>query len=281
MKEKFSMLLINKSISIGWSYDQLLQSKSAIGFDLISTLHSILDSWEHDYRGTANNENTQELQDRYKGLVKEAYLAMYHDFHGLAVQLDLIQHLFENRKDGVRHKDFMYVSEIVEKYFANLRSIYDFMAKVLRLAVDQRYLGQINFDSLNSLIESVEKGKTDGKIPETIKESLLSIKGEFLHVRKLRDSIIHNGEQILIMTKEDGYYLGIWSEDEKKQVYVPLLTFLSERTIGMLNFGNDISEVIFKEFCEKYGDIPFTLVALEGVCIPTFLNILGILPDEE
>jgi len=275
------MLLINKSSSIGWSYDQLKVSKTALGFELISVLHSILDSWKTNFKGQVTNENTQELKSKYKGLVKEAYLAMYHDLHGLAVQIDMIQHLFVNRKNAVRHKDFLYVSEIVEKYFANLRSIYDFMAKVLRLAVKQRYLGQINFDSLNNLIESLEKGKTDGKIPEGLKESLLSIKGEFLYVRGMRDSIIHNGEQISIMTKDDGYYLSIWSEDEEKEVYVPLLNFLSERTIEMLNFGEQIGEVIFSEFCKEYGDIPFTLVALEGVCIPAFINFLGILPGDE
>lgn len=275
------MLLINKSSSIGWSYNQLKESKTALGFDLISVLHSILDSWETNRGGQIINENTQELKNKYKGLVKEAYLAMYHDFHGLAVQIDMIQHLFVNRKNAVRHKDFLYVSEIVEKYLSNLRSIYDFMAKVLRLAVKQRYFGQINFDSLNSLIESVEKRKTAGKIPEGLKESLLSIKDEFLYVRGMRDSIIHNGEQISIMPDDDGYYLRIWSEEKGKKVYVPLLNYLSERTIEMFNFGEKIGVVIFNEFCKEYGDIPFRLVALEGVRIPTFINFLGILPDDE
>lgn len=177
---------------------------------------------------------------------------MYHDLHGLAVHIDMIQYFFDNRRGGVRHKDFLYVSEIVEKYLANLRSIYDFMAKILRLAVQERHLGQINFDSLNSLIESVEKGKTDGKIPEGLKEALLSIRSEFHHVRDMRDSIIHNGEQISIMTKDDGYYIGIWSEEEKKDVYVSLLKFLSESTMKMLSFGEEIGELIFNEYCKKY-----------------------------
>src|SRR5690625_4298178 len=121
-------MLINKGSSENWSYEELKDSEDTLGFKLISVLRSIEQSWER-YEG----EN--QIKDKYKGLVKEASLALYHDLHGLAV---MIQHMFHSRNETTRHKDFLFVSEIVEKYFSNLRSIYDYMAKILRLSVNRR-----------------------------------------------------------------------------------------------------------------------------------------------
>lgn len=264
------MLLINKGNSIGWSYEELRVSKDALGINLISVLSSIEMSWDQN-----NNNGQKELSPKYKGLVKEAYNAMYHDIHGLAVQVDLLKFLFIHKGDLVRHKDFLFVSEIVEKYLTNLRSIYDFMAKVLRLSVEDRHLGQINFDSLNSLIESVEKEKTKGKISRELEELLISIKKEFHKVRNLRDSIVHNGEQITILTDEKGYLIEVLSEESNGKNTVYLMDFLSVRTKKMILFGEGIAEIVFKEYCKQYGDVTLFLVGLEGVCIPAFIEFLN------
>ncbi|MGR5863344.1 hypothetical protein ACT7CY_28220 [Bacillus pacificus] len=53
----------------------------------------------------------------------------------------------------------------------DIRSIYDFMAKILRLTVAPKFVGQLSFDSLNSLITSVEKGTTKDKLPESLEKN--------------------------------------------------------------------------------------------------------------
>lgn len=268
-----SVLIVNKGSSIGWSYEELEKSKTALGFDLVDVMKAILKSWDDEKSGV-------EINTKNKGLIKKAYLGMYHDFHGLAIQIDLIEHLFSNRKDSTLHKDFLYVSEVVENYFSNLRSIYDFMASLLRLAVKKRFWGQFNFDSLNSLIEAVSNGKTNGKFSDELNERLLTIKDEFIYVRGRRDSFIHNGEQVSVMTDEEGYHIEVSCESEQKKKIVPLLVYLSDRTNKMFNFGEKIAQIIFDEYCKEYGEVPLFLTALEGVCIPGFIKFLGVLPED-
>lgn len=150
---------------------------------------------------------------------------------------------------------------------------------LLRLAVKKRFWGQLNFDSLNSLIEAVLNEKTNGKFPDELNRQLLIIKDEFLYVRSRRDSIIHNGEQISVMTDENGYHIEVWRESEKK--IVPLFQYLSDRTKAMFTFGEVIAQIIFDEYSKEYGKVPLLLSALEGVCIPGFIKFLGVLPENQ
>lgn len=42
-------MLVNKGESVNWTYEALRESKSALGFRLISVLRSILNDWENPY----------------------------------------------------------------------------------------------------------------------------------------------------------------------------------------------------------------------------------------
>ncbi|MEE1131468.1 MAG: hypothetical protein UHX00_07625 [Caryophanon sp.] len=263
------MLLVNKGKSIGWNIDELKRSKENLGFNLITVMSSILRSWNED----GSNEA---ISEKDKGLINKAYLGLYHDFHGLAIQIDLIEHLHMNRKGSTIHKDCLYVSQVIENYFSNLRSIYDFMGSLLKLAVKKRLWGQFNFDSLNKLIEAVSNGKTVEKFPEKLNKQLLNIKDEFLYVRDRRDSIIHNGEIISVMTDESGYHIKSKCASSGKEEIVPLFDYLAERTNNMFKFGESIAQIIFDEYNNEYGEIELLIVALEGVCIPKFIEFLDI-----
>ena len=230
--------------------------------------------------GKIQGEN--QIKDKYKGLVKEASLALYHDLHGLAVMIDMIQYMFHSRNETIRHKDFLFVSEIVEKYFSNLRSIYDYMAKILRLSVNRRMVGQIPFDSMNDLIKHAENNKNKGKLPKKLSCFLLDIKEEFHAVRNIRDSIIHNGKIVGIMTDSSGYYLVLGDKVKPSNALdIPLLQYLSEITIKMLDFGETIGKYILDEYTSTYGRFPIKLVALEGVCIPAFIKFINCSPRQK
>ncbi|MCM3037520.1 hypothetical protein M3579_16280 [Bacillus pumilus] len=269
------MILINKGMSTGWSFEQLKSSKSALGFTILSVLHSIEKSWDGISGDTSDSKEIQELRPKYQGLVKEAFHAMYHDIHGLAVEIDLIKTLFENRKEIAPQKHFLYVTEAIEKYITNIRSIYDFMAKILRLAVEQGHIGQLSLDSFNSLVESIEKENTKDKLSEDLIKILSSAKESFKKARGLRDSIIHNGKEINVMTKDDGYYISLYIEKKRGySEYVPALSFLAEITNEMFIIGEEIGDLIFQEYSKRYGEFTFWRVALEGVCIPAFIEFL-------
>jgi hypothetical protein len=267
-------MLINKGSSIGWATEQLEKSREALGLTLISVLSSIRESWKIGQETEQGSPHA--ISPKIKGLIIEAYEAMYHDLHGLIIQVDMIKHFFDNKKGITRHKDFLYVTEVIEKYFANMRSIYDFMSKVLILSVDPKLFGQVSFDSLNSLITSVEKGKTKGKLTADLEKLLLEIKPSFHALRDIRDFIIHNGKQLKIMTGENEYLVENFIEKDKTDDYVPLLPYLSTITKEMLIFGDEIAHIIYEEYTKRYGEVPYFLVALEGVCIPSFIDFLGL-----
>jgi hypothetical protein len=159
----------------------------------------------------------------------------------------------------------MYVMEIIEKYFTNLRSIYDFISKILRLAVEERRIGQIPFDSINGLITFAESSpRAVQLIPEDLIILLKEIKSEFHLVRSIRDFIIHNGKQISLLTDKNGYKLGPFDNTGNLAGYSPgedrsyedLITYLADRTNRMLEFGEKVGIIIDREFRRHHGDFP-------------------------
>lgn len=268
------MMIVNKGMSIGWSYEDFEKDKSVLGVYLISVLDCILKPMQGD---------VYKLRPQYQGLVEEARIALAHDIHGLAILNDMLLFIFDKPSD-LQHKDFMYVMEIVEKYFMNLRSIYDFMSKVLRLAVEESNIGKMSFDSLNSLMAFTEKNtKANELLPEDLILLLASIKSEFNLIKSIRDFIIHSGKQISLLKDQDGYKLGPFNDDGilieflsgENGKYEYLIPYLSQRTENMLNFGEEIGRIIHREFIRMHGEFPFMLCALEGVCIPSFVKLLG------
>ncbi|MNO34248.1 hypothetical protein D3C76_242790 [compost metagenome] len=267
------MMVVNKGTSIGWSLEALKLDKDVLGLRLVSVLGCIL----HPIQG-----DVHKLRPQYQGLIEEARVALVHDIHGLAVLNDMLQYIFD-KPSGLQHKDFLYVMEIVEKYFTNMRSIYDFMSKVLRLAVEERDIGKVSFDSLNSLIAFAEtNAKAEQFLPEVLISLLTNIKAEFDLVRNIRDFIIHNGKQISLLKDDKGYLIGPFNDEGaliellpgENNKYEYLIPFLSQRTELMLKFGESIAEVIHVEFVRMHGEFPFMWCALEGVCIPSFVKLL-------
>jgi hypothetical protein len=269
------MLIVNKGTSIGWSAKDLEANDNVLGLFLVSVLDCIISPIQGDvYR----------LRPNYQGLVKEARTAMVHDIHGLAILNDMIQFTFEKHEE-LAHKDFLYVMELIEKYFTNLRSIYDFMSKVLRLAVEEGRIGQIPFDSLNDLISYAETNpRAASNLPEDLIDLLKGIKSEFHLVREIRDFIIHNGKQISLLSDDAGYRLGPFDSNGTITEYTPgeeriheeLLPYLAARTNRMFEFGETVGNIINREFRRLHGDFPLFLCALEGVCMPSFVRFLGL-----
>ncbi|MEK4115656.1 hypothetical protein NST44_05570 [Paenibacillus sp. FSL W8-0919] len=269
------MLIVNKGTSIGRSAEDLEADDSVLGLFLVSVLDCILSPLQGD---------VYMLRPNYQGLIKEARTAMVHDIHGLAIINDMIQFTFEKHGE-LPHKDFLYVMELIEKYFTNLRSIYDFMSKVLRLAVEEGRIGQIPFDSLNDLITYAETNpRAESYFPEDLISLLKNIKSEFQLVREIRDFIIHNGKQISLLSDDRGYRLGPFDSNGTLADYTPgkernheeLVPYLAERTNRMIEFGEEVGIIINREFRRLHGDFPLFLCALEGVCIPSFVKFLGL-----
>lgn len=269
------MFRVNKGTSRFWSAEALTASDEALGLLLLSVLDSIL----RPVHGEVHR-----LNDKYHGLVEEAHIALSNDIHGLAILQDMITFTYENKHQLLRHKDFLYSLELIEKYFTNLRSIYDFMSKVLRLSVEERRIGQIPFDSLNDMIAFSETKRGQECLSKQLVELLKGIKAEFHLIRNMRDFIVHHGKQITLLTDDNGYKLGPFDSTGNLAEFVPgeerkyeaLMPYLAERTQCMLSFGDEIGNIIFNEFQNQHGKFPFSYSAIEGECIPSFIRFLAL-----
>ncbi len=74
-----------------------------------------------------------------------------------------------------------------------------------------------------------------------------------------------------------GTYLGIFLKNlGESEDYIPVLPYLADITMEMLTFGEEIGNLIFHEYTKRHGAIPHVYVSLEGVCIPTFVEFLGL-----
>lgn len=270
------MVIINKGTSFGWEKDELEANDSVLGLSLISVLNSIVNPLKSTTKG---------LEPKYYGLVEEAKIALIHDIHGLSVLADMLKFTLERNED-LQHKNFLYVMELTEKYFTNIRSIYDFISKVLRLAVKKNVVGQISFDSMNGILKYAStNSRAKEYLPKDMINLLIEIKSEFLLVREIRDLIIHSGKEITILHDKDGYKFGPFNNSNRIAVdehgvgakYEELIPYLAERTNKMLIFGEDVAYIINREFRINYYEYPLYRYALEGVCIFSFNSFLGLI----
>jgi hypothetical protein len=271
-----SFLLVNKALLVGLTEHEVLTNNNILSFHFLNVLNSIELSWNMEESCWKHDPSSLQLDDEYRGLVKEAHNAMYHDLHGLATHIDLIKLIYDQRNYQTRHKDILYIQELTEKYLFNLRSIYDFLAKVMRLAVDPKKQGQINLNSFNDLITKIENNKVGDKIPEAAQKSILDVKTQFMNVKDFRDKLVHNGKLVFIMLKDGEYWIGNLVNDRGQEISLPLFDYLKSITIEMMNVADDLAIVIYEEYRSRYGDTPLFYTALDGVCIPSFVEFLGL-----
>jgi len=258
-----------------------------------STSITLMNTWarrEFTPQGILIHENHRLIKESY-GEVKLALIAIENDIHNLSVNYgQIIYNLNDDRLEGGLRS--LFIGNLVENYFTNLRSIYDHLATFPRIVCNKKLLkdGLLRSNSYNDLIGlTMKHAKIIDALSVGIVWAIEESKSNFEVIKNIRDAIIHQGKDTVItVTQARKVYFkipkkaGIYNSDN----LVPnllgsdleefeLLHFLKHITrqllIDMEKLGNTIAEVYITPEIQAEG---LMLYALTGICMKPFMTFL-------
>lgn len=274
-----------KGTIIGQSMERLTEDRNAL---VLEILH-IFSTWEFKIK-RGGYEVTRE-----DGKILKACSGLTNDIHNLSIIIDMmIQVINKSKVDkDLKSKDFLYLSVLLESYFTNLRSIFDFTAILIRLGLTDEKINKLpskNRDSFNKIIEYVKNENNKGIIQEEIIDVMIKHEDTFNLIRDIRDLIIHKGDETIIFKEDDDFTFGLFRYEDGKIINklsnilkiekerYPLLKYLSEITNRVLDYLDDLARAIYNSLYNENKE-PLFLAALQGYCIPVFIQFLDLNKD--
>jgi hypothetical protein len=275
-----------KGTSIGWTWERLEEDNTVLGCFVIHTMMS----WKL-YMDNQMQTLTDEEKREY-GKVIQSLSGIQNDLHNLSVVIDMLNEIVTSIQSRSPHssKLMLQISVLLETYFTNLRSIFDFCSTFVRIAVSNKLLKSMpSSDSYNALLKFVKKETVVGAVPPLIIESMMRNEHVFESVKKVRDLIIHKGEDTIVdrnsdkticftlYKHKDGDVINMATDLlETNQPEYPVMKYLSELTRQVLNFLDLFGRALFHCFEEVKGfPLPLWLTALAGHCMPAFIKFLN------
>lgn len=265
--------------------ERLTEDRNAL---VLEILH-IFSTWEFKIK-RGGYEVTRE-----DGKILKACSGLTNDIHNLSIIIDMmIQVINKSKVDkDLKSKDFLYLSVLLESYFTNLRSIFDFTAILIRLGLTDEKINKLpskNRDSFNKIIEYVKNENNKGIIQEEIIDVMIKHEDTFNLIRDIRDLIIHKGDETIIFKEDDDFTFGLFRYEDGKIINklsnilkiekerYPLLKYLSEITNRVLDYLDDLARAIYNSLYNENKE-PLFLAALQGYCIPVFIQFLDLNKD--
>ena len=123
--------------------------------DYSSILLSVANSWKSKYFTPQDElkENIDSWKSREFGKIKSSIYGYTSDLHNLSINYCFLKETIENL-DINKYKTNLYVSLLLENYFTNIRSLYDFLFHIIKICLsDDQLKIYPQIDSLNKLIE--------------------------------------------------------------------------------------------------------------------------------
>lgn len=266
-----------------------------------SILLSVMMSWQISINETKSTI-TDEVRIKQLDEIDRAIDGMVSDIHNLAVNYHLMTNIIktdEYKGTGLRG---LYLSLLTENYITNVRSIYDFCSIFPRIimSVDniESYCKFIGNDTLRTLIKAVkgkaainENGerlsvsnemltKTVSELPDYLKSLLCNAHKRFEIINKIRNDIIHKGDEPFILFNENQPTIrlpnkfpndktnklpNILELDESITDY-PLFDYLKVLTHDLFEFMENLGAALFR------NDYTFYLWLLDNKCMGAFMN---------
>lgn len=274
-----------KGTVIGRSIERLTEDRNAL---VLGILH-IFGTWEFKIK-KRKYEVTRE-----DGKILKACSGLTNDIHNLSIIIDMMIQIINKSKvdKDLKSKDFLYLSVLLESYFTNLRSIFDFTAILIRLGLTDEKISKLpskNRDSFNRIIEYVKNENNRGIIQEEIINVMIKHEDTFNLIRDIRDLIIHKGDETIIFREDDDFTFGLFRYEDGKIINkfsnilkiekerYPLLKYLSEITNRVLVYLDDLAGAIYNSLYNENKE-PLFLAALQGYCIPVFIQFLDLNKD--
>lgn len=284
-KEGDNILSVIKGTSIGWSVERLTEDRNALGLGILN----IFSTWE-----LKTKEQGYKVT-REDGKILKAYSGLTNDIHNLSIIIDMMMQIINKSKvdKDLKSKDFLYINILLESYFTNLRSIFDFTAILIRIALTDENINKLpskQEDSFNRMLKYVKNENTKGIIQDEIINAMIQHEDTFSLIREIRDLIIHKGDETIIFREDDGFTFGLFRYEDVKAINkfdnilkiekerYPLLKYLSEITNRVLLYLDDLAEAIYNCLYNEDKE-PLFLAALQGYCIPAFIQFLELNKD--
>ncbi len=270
-----------KGTVLGHTYEKWRNDKDTLS----SVLISVMSTWEMN--NSFNNKISTNLMREY-GKVVNAYSGFMNDIHNLAITLDMIESNLEDKSLDF-WKKLLYITLLVEVYFTNLRTIYDFTSYFPKVLIDEKnfsHLPSKKEGSIKELIKFLKKENAKEVLSQEIIDVFINCESNLDDVRNIRDMIIHKGkEPILFIDNDDEVKISINSKEnninllpnilnEQEQAY-DLKKYLSKITNNLFDFIESLGEAMYQEFFKRDPNYGIYLGELTGICITNFIEFLG------
>lgn len=201
---------------------------------------------------TSNFEHTGQFKIEYPDVVKKKYgevrasvVAFENDIHNLSVCIHHLSYVISDDKPEPGLK-LLYISNIVENFITNVRSIYDHLAVFARIVASHEHLHRrtVSLDSLNELIKQCEI-----KRPWAIQ----------VFTEPLVEILEHCRQPLKNMEATD----------------FPLLPYLQRITKILFTHMDDLGAILMNEFYNRDNAYRPELTVLGGICMPDFVKFIN------
>ncbi|WP_459212403.1 hypothetical protein [Aquimarina rhabdastrellae] len=259
-----------------------------VGKDTYSSiLLSVINSWKSN-NFTSQDKLNIDIEDwkiRKFGKIKGGIYGFTNDLHNLSINYCLLKETLENVRIK-EHKADLYICLLLENYFTNIRSLYDFLFHFVKIALNDKQLKSYpEKDSLNKLINFSKKVNNKEKLPKRIQDFLLDIEPYLDEIKTIRDSIIHKGKEIILTRKEEEVYIripktGLYSNDNilpnilnSKEVNFNMNRYIREITKSFFYYSELLGYILLIELFEK-NEFKWNLYSITNYCMEEFIEFM-------
>lgn len=259
-----------------------------VGEDIFSSvLLSVMSSWYYSTYSSAGEPlrdfSAEELREF--GKIRLALNGYTNDLHNISINYCLFKEINNNTDIGI-YKGNIYLESIFENIFTNLRSLYDFFYHFIKICLDEKQLKQYpGTDSINTLVTYAKKPNNINKLPSEIIKYLEYIESDLDDIKKIRDSIIHKGKDIMLTRDSGKLYMrmpikDLFSEDnllpnilEQENLNYDVEKYLSKIVKTTFKNMEILGEIIYSEMCNN-ENYKWGLYAISNYCIDDFNDFL-------
>ena len=261
-----------------------------VGEELYSSiLLSASESWiSKNYTPQGEFLTKLELWKKRKyGSIKASIYAFVSDLHGISITYCLLKEVIENKEIDI-HKRDLFTEQLLEQYFTVLRSLYDHMTGIIKICLSDKFLKVFpEVDSLNKIITFSKKKVNEEKLPSRIKQFLANIEPDLIDIKKIRDSIIHKGKEILVRRNDSGLFIrmpktGPYGNDtilpnvlSSNHYEYHMESYLRRITKTFFKNSENLGVIVLTEMLER-ENFSWSLHSITNYCMEEFTDfILG------
>ncbi|HAM99032.1 MAG TPA: hypothetical protein DCQ26_10525 [Marinilabiliales bacterium] len=274
-----------KGTIVGYSHEKWTEDKEVFS----SYLLTVLQSWiinTYGYDGITKNNLNSKLAQEY-GLIRESVLGLENDLHNLSIIIHQIKFININKDIDSALKS-LYIGQLVESYFINIRSILDYSSLSPKILLDEcsfDFLSSKHNDSLTDLIGKCKKDskKIASAISSKIVDYIMNSESLLKDVQQIRDLIVHHGKEPIISIEGDNIYFNITNRNKSLLPNLldiagndyPLFDYIRIITIRTIDYLENLGILIGNEMINHFDNNRINLTALGGICMPSFIEFLN------